>query len=314
MDQDQIIKIIKEKVGIETIILLKNYDSWGVLSRTFMLKQHDEIFQALVKREGKYSTYPEEVCLSLEKAFILEVFERLCLVIEDFCTIASALLQDLGDFPDNILQQPNPQNILNNIKSESWTTLLRYKSLETLTISNEEKEFLTRLREKNISVLQNLIILLRDFVDVYWLPYTKFKHANTLLYSIEKVTIEGQQAIFIPAIYNRKKLEKVSGIIVNDEMLLKWRNLFDALIVLTKDLIQTAIIYITSGEIGFTERTTYCSISDDEHKALEEIIGRNDSERVIVPVDVKISSIIQDSTIQRFKELLKKFDLKAFSK
>lgn len=306
MSQEDVQKFVKEHVGHESVALLKNYLEWGLLSRTFILKEHDVRLQELRRREGHFSSYSEDQLRFIESRIYMEILERICLEIEDFCTICYALWGDLKRVPQSLLEQPTPQKILDEFDEARWHVLLRYTPLDHLDVSSSERALLERVRSQNTEVLQRFVEVLRFFLKLYWLPYTKHKHANTLIYGFQSGSLDDERAVLIPALYNSKDLSQVKGVIVTPSLYEHWKALHDTINQTTRDLIERTIEYIETGGETVTERITYFEVDAEERRELEALIQKTEEGRERVPINIKIEASVGEEILEQHRELLRK--------
>lgn len=300
--------------NIPTIAMLSSYKKWGLLSRTFMLRENSLNLMDLYNGTGKYSEYNEEIRVFLISRIYLELFERLCQSIEDLTGIIFSLQNDLSKFQEKIISPPNPQNVLKKLTKEKWNELLRYCDIESLPLESADRDLILTVRERNITVLQKYTQLIDNFINLYWVIYNKLKHGNTLMYGFSQSEVNGERAIFIPAFYNSKEPEKVKELMVTQSIYKKWQNLFDTTITLTEDLISTNLEYLERLGKPFLIKTTYCSIDKSEYEHLLNLQKVYEKGTEKFNINVLIEAEIKEESINRHIDFYNKFDLGAFNK
>ncbi len=296
-----------QEASIETLALLKSYQKWNIGSRTFMLKEHGRMLEDIRANKGNYQNYSQEAKLFLESRIYVELLERLCQVIEDFASIAYALWGELKDIPISLVSQPNPQNIFKQFTPDKWDILLRNAEINLLPISPDEKAVLENVRRRNTDSLDAKVKLIVDFLDLYWVFYTKHKHGNTLMFGFETAEIEGEPTIFVPAFYNKKSLEKVTGILVNYSIYCKWKALFDFIIIISKDIVDITVEFIERGGTPFVVKNIYCELTSEENNTLQSVSDQQNATVTKVNINVKVNSEISPETIKKHLDLYKRF-------
>jgi len=310
MSEDHIKSFIKQQVSIETVILLKNYKSWGLLSRTFMLKEHEKVLQDLLTNQGHFDRYNERQKAFVELSIYLDTLDRLCLLIEDFCSLAYALWDSLLLFPERIISQPNPENILKQFSQDRWFTLLRYAPVDVTAPKLDDRLLLDSVRSRNVTVLMKMVAAIQYFVGLYWLGFTKRKHGNTLLYGFEVNEIRGERALMVPVMYNRKTPSDMRAIIITPTILATWKDLFNSIYQLAEDLIERTIEYAETGGHLVAERVLYFNIAEAESLHLREIIAAHDQKAARITVEASVQGEIPEKVIERHFGLVMKCNLK----
>jgi hypothetical protein len=310
MSEDHIKSFINQQIGIDTLILLKNYKSWGLLSRTFMLKEQEKMLQDLLTNQGHFDRYNERQKTFVELSIYLDTLDRLCLLIEDFCSLAYALWDSLLLFPQRIISQPNPENILKQFSQDRLFMLLRYAPVDVVASRPEDRLLLDSVRSRNVEVLMKMVAAVQYFVGLYWLGFTKRKHANTLLYGFEVNEIRGERAFLVPVMYNRKAPSDMRAIIITPTILATWRDLFNSIYQLAEDLIERTIEYAETGGHLVAERVLYFNIEETESLRLREIIAGHDQNAARSTVEASVQGAIPEEVIERHFGLLKKCKLK----
>lgn len=312
MEPNEIEKFIDEKVSAASIVFLFHYKEFGLPSRTFMLKEHDAILQKLINCEGHFATYTEDTRVFLESRFYIELLERICLLIEDFCAISEGLCDDMRNLPQSLVNHKSPKNFLEKLDNSRWLKILKYSSLELLPLSVEEKAYLNEIRNKNLEVLNNFISLINNFLELYWVSYTKYKHGNSLIYGFYHNNIGGEKFLVIPVAFNHKNISESKAIIANPKIYLLWQQIFNTLYMITGDVIQQNIDYAETGGHPSLEQIIYFQTSDEERNSLTQIVNKCNSNlkrtNVVANVEVKIPLEV----IQKHLELIKLANLNSF--
>lgn len=287
--------------------MLKSYQTWGIYSRTFMLNEHAIMLKNIEENKGQYSNYSQKQKDATIALTYIELLEKICLCIEDFCSLSYALDGELKNFASSIISQPNPQNILKEFTVEKCNKLFRYESLDSLSMLPDEKSLIQDIRKRNVDFMLNFVELLEDFLDIYWIVYTKHKHSNTMIYSFESFKLDDEKTFFIPAVYDRKKPENTKGILVNKTIYQKWKQLFNVLIILSKDMIDAAVEYIERNGKGFIVKTSYIDLTSNEINKIETICRKYNMDSIKVNLNVTINAKISKETIKKHKDLYDKF-------
>jgi hypothetical protein len=302
------------QVGEPALCMLMTYREFGVISRAFMLEEHGKILEQIRSRSGPFTNYSENELIFTEGRFYVELVERLCQLIEDFSTLCYALSNDLSAFPQNILSKESSVSKRLQCLTDraSWYTLLRYPDLDTLHFRSEDKEFLLQHYERNIIVLLNLAKVLEQFRKLHWRFYIKHKHANPLIYGIEKVEVRGERSIAIPAVDDEKHPEAVKVLLMNYCMYSQQRKIVNTIIMLMNDLLDRAILYIELNGKPIIETIAYYKMTPLAAQKLEGLI--KDYNRYIKrnPIKLTLKVEITDTVIQKFVESYDNLDLGAF--
>lgn len=304
-------------VGKQTITMLMSYHEFGVLSRTFMLKEHAKMLEKIRMRKGKYQKYTESNLLFLESCVYQELIECLCHLIEDFSTLCYALWDDLANLPKRIITPPKLKNILDKLIDDShWFTLLRYPDPASLNFTVDDKAFLKRHYNRNIDVHRNFVKLLRKFIDIdlYWLFYNKRKHGNTLIYGLEKVEIHGESTILIPVAYNSKYPDKLKGIPFSYSMYKKNQKLFDTLAILVRDLLMRAILFIERNGVYVIEHVSYYQMKAEDKARLTALIQEYDKNVKHSKITVNVKMELDTKYLDPFYNFYDNFDIGAFNR
>lgn len=302
-------------VGKQTITMLMSYQNFGVLSRTFMLKEHSKMLEKIRVREDEYKEYTDGNLLFLESCVYQELIECLCHLIEDFSTLCYALWDDLATLPKRIVSKPNPKNILDELINDShWFTLLRYPDPNSLNFTADDKAFLKRHYDRNIDVQRNFVKLLNKFIDLYWLFYNRRKHGNTLIYGLEKREISGELTILLPVVYNSKQPDKVKGIPFSYSMYKKNQRLFDSLVILVQDLLMRTILFIERNGVYILEYASYYQMEDDDKTRLTALIQEYD--KSVKRGKIKVNFMLKFNTkyLDPFYNFYDNFDIGTFNK
>lgn len=253
------------------LAFLNNYNI-ALTSRNFMLNNHEqELYKILEEKEkGK----PKEGIDFIEMSFYKEMFEKVCIAIEDFCDIIYALSMELNLFNKNIISQPNPQNILKSINQEKLKIVFKHRDLDGLR--SEEKTLIENLRKRNFDTVLEFIDILIKFIDENWIIYTKIKHGNTVIYGMEKINICGFDTFIMPVFYNTKSVEKPKLLILNYSVYRILKDLFVSLQGLSNDLCVINYNYICRNEEKFIINNIYFSMNENDIQKTKMILERYD--------------------------------------
>jgi hypothetical protein len=312
METNEIQNFIDEKISVASIVFLFHYKEFGLPSRTFLLKEHDAILQKLINCEGHFATYPNDTRIFLESRFYIELLERICLLIEDFCAISEGLCDDIRNLPQTLVKHKNPQNFLEKLNNEKWLKILKYSSIDSLPLSLEEKAFLNVFRNKNLEVLNNFVSLIKNFLELYWVSYTKYKHGNSLIYGFQHNNIGGEKFLVIPVAFNHKNVSESKAIIANHKIYLLWQQIFNTLYMITGDIIQRNIDYAETGGHPSSEQIIYFRTSDEERISLTQIINKCNSNMKRTSIVANVEVKIPLEVIQKHLELIKLANLGSF--
>lgn len=297
MNKKEVENYSKKEVSKLTIILLKNYLSTGIESRTFYLNELDQILTKLQNKQDNYKNYPEGTRLLIESRIYIEFLARICELIEDYTGICSALWGNLKDFPKVILSQKSPKKIMKQFNDEKLNTLLRYAPFNEIYLSVEEENLIKYIREKNITFIKKINERLNYFLKLYWKFFNKYKHGNTLLYPFEQKIINGERTVIIPAIYNPKNPSIATAVIVNKRIYEFWKTILDVLLMIIEDIIKRTIMYIETGGILLIEYSWFEKLKKVENELAMKIIKKhrkgvpsfNINPKVQITVEPKIS-------------------------
>lgn len=257
---------LKEKYK-STIPLLMSYMHMGILSRSFMLQKHGDELNNLKKENKQNKEY--EIT---EFLIYRELFERVCLAIEDFSIIVYALSCDLEDFQKNVVSQPNPKSILTNFDEKTLDTILKYCDLDHLSPS--DRELIQNIRSRNASIIKEFVSLLVEFIDFNWVVFTKIKHGNTIFTPYEKIKIDNMETFVSPVVYNKKHPEQVKMLLLNSFIYSRLQLMFNSLTTLMYQFCNTNYEYICSGETGTFLGLCFAEISEEEMAHYKEIVKK----------------------------------------
>ena len=312
MESEEIEKFIKEKISVASMVFLFHYKKYGLPSRTFMMKEHDAILQKLINCEDHFAAYPEDTRIFLESRFYIELLERVCLLIEDFCSISEGLYEDIRNLPQALVNHKSPNNYLKKLNDSIWLKILKYSSIDMLPLSKEEKSFLNEIRNKNIVVLNKFILLIKKFLELYWISYTKYKHSNSLIYGFYHNNIGGEKFLVIPVAFNHRNISETKAIIINPKIYAIWQQIFNTLYLITEDIIQRNIDYAETGGFPIPEKIIYFQTSDEERKILTKIIKKCNSnlKRTSIVTNVKVEIPLE--VMQKHLDIIKLTNLGSF--
>lgn len=303
---------VEQVATIPTVAMLKSYQTRGWLSRTFMLSDHGTMLNEVQQSQGKYATYSAADKDFVEVQFYLELFERLCQAIEDFTSIVHGLMGEFRDFPKNVLHAPSPQTVLTRMNRSIWNQLLQYAAVDALPLDQGEKQVLTEVRDANIDVLMNFVNILMEFIGKFWVIFNKLKHTKIAVVSgFQSIDFEGVRTYLIPAIYNRTQIDVVKGLFVNRPIYEKWKAMFDAVVTLTKELVDRALLVIETNGTLVSEYATFRFMDAAQRQKVEQIINKcnRDVDRTSLTVQVK-STVPVDDVLKQMQ--FYEFDLGAF--
>jgi len=301
------------QIGETTLGMLMAYREYGVLSRTFMLEEHSKMLEEIRSHSGTFSKFSESELAFAEGRVYVELVERVCQLIEDFSTLCYALWNDLSDFPKNILQSPSSEKLLKELAGqERWFILLRYPVLDTLQFSAEDKEFLRQHYERNIRVLLNFTKVLEDFIKLHGIFYTKHKHGNPLVYGIRKIEFGGEPTIIIPAFYDSKQPEILTGIPIAYSWYKKQRKIVNTVINLMNDLLDRAVLFIESDGKPIIEHISRYKMNDDATQRLQSLNKEYSKNVKCTPIEVTMKIVVPGKVLRRFSQFYDNLDLGAF--
>lgn len=286
---------------VQSIIVLRSYLRHGINARAFMIAEHSNQLSEIKTGTGRYEDYPPETLLALEQRHYVEVLERLCQMIEDFAIVSRALLLDLSQFPGNITRTVNPQDFI-PMSDENINTILRYRSIDDFTLSEGQKEFVLKVREQNLRVIQEFQEACRAFLERHWRFYQKHKHGNTLLYGMPVVETHNGRSVLIPAIENQREPERVQLLMVTDSIFKCWSGLFNSTVRLLRDILERNVRYLERGEVGFLEFSNLFPMSKEDSSELKEICAENDSIGSLVDPQTELNLEISEREQRRYDE------------
>ena len=299
---------LEERGLIPTLAILKNLLQLGVISRTFMLKEHDLMLKDIINGVGKYSDYSAEQREWLESLIYIQLLERIFFLIEDFAKVITGLNGDLSEFLKNLIHSPNPEKILGSLDYEKWNRILHYAELENLPITDKDKQFLGDIRSKSCEHLQTIIKFSLDFLGLHKIFFNKFKHGNSIIYGFKKIKINGEPSFLIPAIYNRRTPEKTKPIIINRKIYKKWKTFHDSIVILISDLIERTIAYIERDCRPFAEYVSYCGMKPGEVNRVKKIVTKCDKNVKRINIVSSIELAIDEKKLKKFTDLYNSFD------
>jgi hypothetical protein len=259
-----------------------------------MLVEHKKVLERVLKREGHFAEYPVKALDFLECRIYVEMLERLFLSIEDFTSVVFALLGDFDSFPKRIIHPEKPAKVLKSISADVWHRLLRYEDLARYELTGDEKVFIEGQRRKNVQHLQGITAALLKFVELNDQVFLKHKHGNLLRYGVSPIDVNGERMFFIPAFFRPQKPDNVAGVFVSARYYDIWGQMFDAVNLMTKDIVERSLIFIEQNQVGFIEhKPVHHELTDQEIDRLRNIIKRADvyprvDINVVVKSEVKI--------------------------
>lgn len=291
-----------------TFAFLKSYQELGSFARTYMLKEHAAMFEKLRASTDQFANYSQVQKDYIEVLVYVELLDRLCLIIEDLAKLLHALQFDLQAFLQSILTEKNPQNILKQIDAAKWQTILRYAPIDKLGISDNDKLFLSDIRQRNIERLSTVVGLCLDFLKLHWPFFIRHKHGNTILYGLRPTNIKGERSFMVPAVFNQKHPDKMKGILINNTIYQKWQVLLNGLVQMIQWLIERTIVFIETEGESFAEYQTYFPLKPEEEARIERILKLCNVGRKRINVTVNLVATMEQDALQKFTDFYGKFD------
>lgn len=231
----------------ETFTVLTAFSQWNGISRTFMLYSHSEMLPLIEKKEGEFVNYPDDVRNFMITRVYLELFERLCQSIEDFTVLLFSLQQDLKVFNKTITKPASPIKVLKQLTQERWENVLQYLDLNSFNGNVEDIKTIQEIRNRHFKEVESLKDILIEFLDLYWVSYTKVKHGNTLIYGTKKQEVNGKDVFLVPVIFDSKNPQNQKLLILNKDIYISWQKLFNRVIKLNELLINNTLEFIKIG-------------------------------------------------------------------
>lgn len=297
MDKEQLV----EKYG-STIPMLMNYMHLGIISRSFMLNRHREDLKSLKEKENLDKDD------ELTEFFVYkEMFERVCVAIEDFSIIVYALSKDLTDFQRNIVSQPKPKTVLKDFNESTLDAILKYR--DTSCLQPEEKQLIENIRNQNASIIKEFVGYLIEFMDYNWIIYTKIKHGNTLFMPFQKIKVDGMDTFAAPVVYNQKHPEQVKVLLLNPFIYSRLQIMFDSLLNLMYQFCNANFEYISRGERGTFLTACYVPITDEEKSQYEQLIKKYESKASVYNINAIIEGNIDNKLVSKIFAFYKKCNL-----
>lgn len=297
MTEDQ----LKEKYG-STIPMLMNYMHLGIISRSFMLNNHQD---TLIQLSEKGTLSKEEELT--EFLIYKELFERVCVAIEDFTIISNALSLELSDFQKNILKQPNVEKILNSFNAEMLDKILKYRDISCL--ASDEQELITSIRNRNTTYILNFVNQLKNFVAYHWVIYTKIKHGNTLFQPYKKINIRNIATFVAPVVYNSKQPEKTKVLMLSLPIYIKLQTIFNSLLNLMYNFCKENYDYICRSENGRFLGVCYADTTTEERDQLEKIHSKYLLQVMNYDISMTIEGSIDNRIIDEILEVYREFNI-----
>lgn len=290
----------------DSLTAIKSYQKWGIIGRTFGLKEHNKILYSIDKKEGEYGRMPPDVLDFTEVRIYLEYFERLCQIIEDFTSLCTALEGKPEEFLKRILRAKNPKDVLSSLNKEKWTSLLRYSDINTSSLGKSDKEFLVSIRRNNISVLNKFCHTLLLFCNDNWIIFNKYKHANTFIYSAKRIQYDNQDIFILPVIYDSGEPSKMKPLVLCREIYNVWKRLNETLRMIMNDLLDRIIKEIEGNGEPLLEKGIFFKLTESECQRLEKLI--NDYENTIKrpKIELLLKINIHTDKIEKTLEFYKK--------
>jgi hypothetical protein len=297
MDKEPLV----EKYG-STIPMLMNYMHLGIISRSFMLNRHREDLKSLKENEnhGKNDELTEFLIYK-------EMFERVCVAIEDFSIIVYALSNDLTDFQRNIVSQPKPKSVLNDFNENTLEAILKYRDIDSL--QPEERQLIENIRNQNASIIKEFVGYLIEFMDYNWVIYTKIKHGNTLFMPYQKINVNGMDTFAAPVVYNKKHPEQVKVLLLNPFIYSRLQIMFDSLLNLMYQFCNANFEYISRGENGTFLTACYAPITDEEKAQYEQLIKKYNSKGNAYNINAIIEGNIDNKLVNKIFAFYQKCNL-----
>ena len=284
-------------------MLLSGFANWGLRSRNFMLDRNAQHLKRVIARKGKYSRYSDEQVAFVEARTTMETVERTCQMLEDFCALTNGLSGSLIDFPKKLLLGCSPETWLGKMDRATWNRVLRYRPIEDLGLPRRRAEFLARVREQNFQRLVRFAEVMRDFVSLYWIPYTKHKHAMTMIYGIESIPIERVDTLVVPVVYNSRTPSKMKALLIREDLRRDLRGLYNVLYSITGDVIARNVAFIERGGVGFSEYSVFGKLTVNDRRRLRKLIREIDGSVYRLSIELRMEIEIGPETIKRHRDV-----------
>lgn len=267
-----------------------------------MLNRHREDLKSLKQKENLDKND------ELTEFFVYkEMFERVCVAIEDFSIIVYALSKDLTDFQRNIVSQPNPKTVLKDFDESTLDAILKCR--DTSCLQPEEKQLIENIRNQNASIIKEFVGYLIEFMDYNWIIYTKIKHGNTLFMPFQKIKVDGMDTFAAPVVYNKKHPEQVKVLLLNSFIYSRLQFMFDSLLTLMYQFCNANFEYISRGERGTFLTACYAPITDEEQSQYEQLIKKYESKASIYNINVVIEGNIDNKLVSKIFTFYQKCNL-----
>lgn len=292
----------------DTILLLHQYRQWGLMSRTFMLREHAEKLPEIDARQGHFAEYEDHQLDFIEVRLYVELIARICQTAEDFAALAAGLSEDLEDFPENFIGGPTPHRYLSSLDENDWRGILRYKELSEVSVPQEDRDFLEEVRGKNLEWISGFVRILVRFLELHWKGYIRHKHAHSLGYGYERREIDGEDIFIIPVTYNPKKPRKAHPIIVSRRFYQQWQTLLNATMTLNRALCERGIEYLERRFESFAEYDTFFGMSSEDQDRLQSIINRADQEFEGTSIELEVRAQVGLEKIEPYENLYQEIE------
>lgn len=280
---------LKEKYK-RTIPLLMSYMHLGIISRSFMLQKHQEELHNLRKTDEP--TQENEIT---EFLIYRELFERVCVAIEDFSIIVYALSHNLEDFQKNVISQPNPKAILETFDENTLNVIMKYR--DTGCLNDSDKNFVQDIRKRNSAIIKEFVSLLVEFIDFNWVIYTKIKHGNTMFTPYQKIKIHDVDTFVSPVVYNKKCPEQVKILLLNSFIYSRLQLMFNSLLTLMHNFCDANYEYISRGEVGTFFSACFADVTDEERTRCEQISRQYSSDSHQYAINTVVTGNIDGKVI-----------------
>lgn len=97
--------------------------------------------------------------------------------------------------------------------------------------------------------IKNIFDLILKFYNINEKAYIRMKHGNSLFYSLDTFSINGEETFVIPVQYNTKEIEKVDVLLLNENIYRITRVLFNYIQDLQRVLCDMNIDFICDGGV-----------------------------------------------------------------
>lgn len=285
-----------------SLAMLTSFRDDAVRVRMFMLDEHKRHLEALGLPESFSSSEGSNANFDLEARVYLELFERLCLLIEDFATLLSALQQPIEMFSVNVGKKVKPKHVLKSMTSASVRELMFYAPVEQ-KLPKELGEPLETIRQKNIDVIMKVASMASKWLGLqsHWQMYNNLKHGNALVHSIVPINVWNERTYGYFGRTNLGAKGRNPVMYLNKTMYCFMRKLFEAIATCIVDL-SDRCLYAHGSMTKILELSFLFPPSDEELQFMKHLFQSLTFPLPHRPIDhihVDIEPIISDTDSQR---------------